>query len=396
MKRIYLDHNATTPVHPEVLDAMLPFMTDQFGNGSSIHTYGRDARNAIDDAREQVAALINAKSPSEIVFTGTGTEADNYAIKGIAELQQTRNSGNHIITSSIEHHAVLHTCHYLEKHGFEVTYLPVDRYGQIQLDDLREAIRDGTILISIMHANNETGAIEPIGEICEIAQERRIPVHTDAVQSVGKLPVDVQALGVSMLSLSAHKIYGPKGIGALYLRRGTRLENLLHGGSHERNRRAGSENVPSIVGIGEAAALAKKDREANVAHLNQLTSKLRRGLHEGIDYIHENSDPENSLPGTLNISFEYIEGESLILRLDMEGICVSTGSACTSGSMEPSHVLAALGLQPQLAQGTVRFSLGKDNTETEIDEVIDKVPKIVEQMRAMSPAYKRLGRNSHV
>ena len=297
MKRIYLDHNATTPVHPQVLEAMLPFMTDQFGNGSSIHTYGRDARNAIDDAREQVAALINAKSPSEIVFTGTGTEADNYAIKGIAELQQSRNSGNHIITSSIEHHAVLHTCHYLEKHGFDVTYLPVDRYGQIQLDDLREAIRDTTILISIMHANNETGAVEPIGEICEIAQERRIPVHTDAVQSVGKLSVDVQALGVSLLSLSAHKIYGPKGIGALYLRRGTRLENLLHGGSHERNRRAGSENVPAIVGLGAASVLAKKDREANVEHLNQLTTKLRHGLRERINYIHENSDPENSLPG---------------------------------------------------------------------------------------------------
>ena len=390
MRRIYLDHNATTPVHPEVLEAMLPFMTDQFGNGSSIHTYGREARNAIDDAREQVAALINAKSPSEIVFTSTGTEADNYAIKGIAELQQSRNGGNHIITSSIEHHAVLHTCQYLEKRGFEITYLPVDRYGQIQLNDLREAIRDETILISIMHANNETGTIEPIGEICKIAEERRIPVHTDAVQSVGKLPVDVQALGVSMLSLSAHKIYGPKGIGALYLRRGTRLENLLHGGSHERNRRAGSENVPSIVGIGAAAALAKKNREANLEHLNHLTGKLRQGLHEGIDRIHENSDPENSLPGTLNISFEYIEGESLILRLDMEGICVSTGSACTSGSMEPSHVLAALGLPPQLAQGTVRFSLGKDNTEAEIDEVIEKVPKVVEQMRGMSPAYKRL------
>lgn len=390
MQRIYLDHNATTPVHPEVLEAMLPFMTEQFGNGSSIHTYGREARNAIDDAREQVAALINAKSPSEIVFTSTGTEADNYAIKGIAELQQSRSGGNHIITSAIEHHAVLHTCQYLEKRGYEVTYLPVDRYGQIQLDDLREAIRDGTILISIMHANNETGVIEPMAEICEIAQDRRIPVHTDAVQSVGKLPVDVQALGVSMLSLSAHKIYGPKGIGALYLRRGTRLENLLHGGSHERNRRAGSENVPAIVGIGQAAVLAKKDREANIEHLNQLTGKLRQGLHEGIDYIHDNSDPKNSLPGTLNISFEYIEGESLILRLDMEGICVSTGSACTSGSMEPSHVLAALGLPPQLAQGTVRFSLGKDNTEAEIDEVIEKVPKVVEQMRGMSPAYKKL------
>ena len=389
MKRIYLDHNATTPVHPEVLEAMIPFMTDQFGNGSSIHTYGREARNAIDDAREQVAALINAKSPSEIVFTSTGTEADNYAIKGIAELQQSRKGGNHIITSAIEHHAVLHTCQYLEKRGFEITYLPVNRYGKIQLDDLREAIRDETILISIMHANNETGVIEPMGEICQIAQEGRIPVHTDAVQSVGKLPVDVQALGVSMLSLSAHKIYGPKGIGVLYLRRGTRLENLLHGGSHERNRRAGSENVPSIVGIGAAAALAQKDREKNVEHLNQLTGKLRQGLHEGIDYIHENSDPESSLPGTLNVSFEFIEGESLILRLDMEGICVSTGSACTSGSMEPSHVLAALGLPPQLAQGTVRFSLGKDNTHAEIDEVVEKVPKVVEQMRSMSPAYKR-------
>ena len=396
MKRIYLDHNATTPTHPQVLEVMLPFMINQFGNGSSIHTYGREARNAIDDAREQVAALINAKSPSEIVFTGTGTEADNYAIKGIAELQQSRNGGNHIITSSIEHHAVLHTCQYLGKRGFEVTYLPVDRYGRIQLDDLREAIRDTTILISIMHANNETGTIEPIKEVCEVAQAHGIPVHTDAVQSVGKLPVDVRALGVSMLSLSAHKIYGPKGIGALYLRRGTRLENLLHGGSHERNRRAGSENVPSIVGLGKAASLAKKEREANVEHLNTLTGKLRKGLHERINYIHENSNPENSLPGTLNISFEYIEGESLILRLDMEGICVSTGSACTSGSMEPSHVLAALGLPPQLAQGTVRFSLGKDNTEAEIDEVVEKVPKVVEQMRAMAPAYKRVSKGSSV
>ena len=394
MKRIYLDHNATTPIHPQVLEAMLPFMTDQFGNGSSIHTYGREARSAIDDAREQVAALINVKSPSEIVFTGTGTEADNYAIKGIAELQHNRSAGNHIITSSIEHHAVLHTCHFLEKHGFEITYLPVDRYGLIQLDDLRNAIRDTTILISIMHANNETGTIEPIGEICEVAQEHGIPVHTDAVQSVGKLPVDVQALGVSMLSLSAHKIYGPKGIGALYIRRGTRLENLLHGGSHERNRRAGSENVPAIVGLGAAAALAQKSRETSVEHLEHLTNKLRKGLHEHIDHIHENSEPEHSLPGTLNISFEYIEGESLILRLDMEGICVSTGSACTSGSMEPSHVLAALGLPPKLAQGTVRFSLGKDNTEAEINEVIEKVPKVVEQMRAMSPAYKRSSKHS--
>jgi cysteine desulfurase len=392
MKRIYLDHNATTPLHPEVLEAMMPYLTHQFGNGSSIHSYGREARNAIDTAREQVAELLGARSPSEIIFTGSGTEADNHAIKGLAELQKERNGDNHIITSSIEHHAVLHTCQHLEKRGFEVTYLPVERYGRIRLDDLRDAIRERTLLISIMHANNETGTIEPIAEICEIAKEHRIPVHTDAVQTVGKLPVDVQALGVSMLSLSAHKIYGPKGIGALYLRRGTRLENLMHGGSHERNRRPGSENVPGIVGLGKAAELAKKNREAYVEHLNRLTKKLRDGLHDKLDYIHENGHPEQCMPGTLNISFEYVEGESLILRLDMEGICVSTGSACTSGSMEPSHVLKALGLPPQLAQGTVRFSLGKDNTEAEIDEVLDTVPAVVEQMRGMSPAYKRKGR----
>ena len=389
MKRIYLDHNATTPVLPEVLEAMLPYMTEHFGNGSSIHSYGREARNAIDTAREQVASLIGAKSPSEIVFTSCGTEADNHAIKGIAELQSARNVGVHIITSSIEHHAVLHTCQYLEKRGFEVTYLPVDRYGRIRIEDLREAIHDTTILISIMHANNETGTIEPIKAVCQVASEHRIPVHTDAVQSIGKLSVNVQDLGVNMLSLSGHKIYGPKGIGVLYIRRGTRLENLLHGGSHERNRRAGSENVPMIVGLGVAATLAKQRQETYAQRLRQLTSKLRDGLHERLDYIYENGHPEHCLPGTLNMSFEFVEGESLILRLDMEGICVSTGSACTSGSMEPSHVLAALSLPPQLAQGTVRFSLGRENTETEIDEVIEKVPKIVEQMRAMSPAYKR-------
>ena len=389
MKRIYLDHNATTPLHPEVLEAMMPYLTDQFGNGSSIHSYGREARNAIDTAREQIADLVGAKSPSEIVFTSSGTEADNHAIKGLAELQKSREGGNHIITSAVEHHAVLHTCQHLEKHGFEVTYLPVDRYGRIQIDDLREAIRETTTLISIMHANNETGTIEPIAEVVQIGQEHRIPVHTDAVQSLGKLPVNVQELGVSLLSLSGHKLYGPKGIGALYIQRGTRLENLMHGGSHERNRRAGSENVPAIVGFGVAAQVAKKNRETYAEHLSRLTQKLRNGLHENLDRLCENGHPEHCLPGTLNISFEFVEGESLILRLDMEGICVSTGSACSSGSMEPSHVLAALGLRPQLAQGTVRFSLGRDNTETEIDEVIEKVPTIVEQMRGMSTEYKR-------
>ena len=389
MKRIYLDHNATTPLHPEVLEAMTPYLTDRFGNGSSIHAYGREARNAIDTAREQVADLIGAKSPSEIVFTSSGTEADNHAIKGLAELQRSRNGGNHIITSAVEHHAVLHTCQHLEKHGFEVTYLPVDRYGRIHTDALREAIRETTILISIMHANNETGTVQPIAEVAEIAAAHSISLHTDAVQSVGKLPVDVQELGISLLSLSGHKLYGPKGIGVLYMRRGTRLENLMHGGSHERNRRAGSENVPAIVGLGAAAQIAKTNREIYVGHLDRLTQKLRDGLHKRLDGLYENGHPEHCLPGTLNISFEFVEGESLILRLDMEGICVSTGSACTSGSMEPSHVLAALGLRPQLAQGTVRFSLGRDNTEVEIDGVIEKVPEIIEQMRGMSLEYKR-------
>ena len=389
MQRIYLDHNATTPIHPEVREAMIPYMMEHFGNGSSIHAYGREARNAIDTAREEVADLIGAKSPSEVVFTSCGTEADNYAIKGIAALQKSRSGNNHIITSSVEHHAVLHTCQHLEKYGFEVTYLPVDRYGRVRIENLSDAIRDTTILISIMHANNENGTVEPIEEICQIAQTHRIPVHTDAVQSVGKLPVNVQELGVNLLTLSAHKFYGPKGIGALYIRRGTRLENLLHGGTHERNRRAGSENVPAIVGMGVAAALAKEHRESYSQHLNRLTGKLRAGLHERLDNVYENSHPDYCLPGTLNISFEFIEGESLILRLDMEGICVSTGSACTSGSMEPSHVLAALGLSPRVAQGTVRFSLGKDNTQDEIEEVIEKVPAIVEQMRTISPAYKK-------
>lgn len=383
MERIYLDYNATTPLHPEVRDAMMPYLTEAFGNGSSIHAYGREARNAIDTAREHVAELIGAKSPSEIVFTGSGTEADNHAIKGFAELQKSRGEGNHIITSSVEHHAVLHTCQYLEQRGFEVTYLPVDRYGRVDVEQLKSAIRDTTVLISIMHVNNENGTIQPLEKICEIGIEHEIPVHTDAVQSVGKLDLNVQDIGVNLLSLSAHKIYAPKGIGVLYIRRGTRLANLVHGGSHERNRRAGSENVPAIVGLGVAAELANKDREEYALHLDKMTQRLRKGLDTNIDKIHYNGHPEHCAPGTLNVSFESVEGESLILRLDMEGICVSTGSACTSGSMEPSHVLAALGLPPRLAQGTVRFSLGRNTTEEEIDTVIEKLPNVIKQMRSL-------------
>ena len=383
MERIYLDYNATTPLRPEVRDAMMPYLTEAFGNGSSIHAYGREARNAIDTAREHVAELIGAKSPSEIVFTGSGTEADNHAIKGFAELQKSRGEGNHIITSSVEHHAVLHTCQYLEQRGFEVTYLPVDRYGRVDVEQLKSAIRDTTVLISIMHVNNENGTIQPLEKICEIGIEHEIPVHTDAVQSVGKLDLNVQDIGVNLLSLSAHKIYAPKGIGVLYIRRGTRLANLVHGGSHERNRRAGSENVPAIVGLGVAAELVNKDREEYALHLDKMTQRLRKGLETNIDKIHYNGHPEHCAPGTLNVSFESVEGESLILRLDMEGICVSTGSACTSGSMEPSHVLAALGLPPRLAQGTVRFSLGRNTTEEEIDIVIEKLPNVIKQMRSL-------------
>ncbi len=383
MQRIYLDYNATTPLRPEVRDAMMPYLTESFGNGSSIHAYGREARNAIDSAREQVAQLIGAKSPSEIVFTGSGTEADNHAIKGLTELQKSRDKGNHIITSSVEHHAVLHTCHYLEQRGYEVTYLPVDRYGRIRTEQLRSAIRDTTILITIMHVNNENGTIQPLEEICEISQEQEIPVHTDAIQSVGKLNVNVQELGVNLLSLSGHKIYAPKGIGVLYIRRGSRLANLVHGGSHERNRRGGSENVPAIVGLGLAAELAKQDRETYSQYLTKLTNRLRDGLNANIERLHYNGHPDYCVPGTLNVSFESVEGESLILRLDMEGICVSTGSACTSGSMEPSHVLAALGLPPRLAQGTIRFSLGRNTTEAEIGTVIEKLSKIIKQMRAL-------------
>ena len=383
MERIYLDYNATTPLRSEVREAMMPYLTDAFGNGSSIHAYGREARNAIDTAREQVAELIGAKSPSEIVFTGSGTEADNHAIKGLAELQKSRGEGNHIITSSVEHHAVLHTCQYLEQRGFQITYLPVDRYGRVDVEQLKSAIRDNTVLISIMHVNNENGTIQPLEEICQIGMEQEIPVHTDAVQSIGKLHLNVQDIGVNLLSLSAHKIYAPKGIGVLYIRRGIRLANLVHGGSHERNRRAGSENVPAIVGLGVAAELANKDTERYALHLNKVTQRLRDGLDANIDRLHYNGHPDHCAPGTLNVSFESVEGESLILRLDMEGICVSTGSACTSGSMEPSHVLAALGLPPRLAQGTVRFSLGRNTTEQEIDTVISKLPNVIKQMRSL-------------
>jgi cysteine desulfurase len=397
---------------------MLPYYDEWFGNASSVHSYGREAREAIDVAREQVAELISASSPTEIVFTSGGTESDNHAIKGAAYSQMggikspltplfqrgvkgsdfSRNSAsrnNHIIISPIEHHAVENTCEYLEKKGFEVTHLKVDKYGVIDLQSLENSIKDTTILISVMHANNEVGTIQPLAEVGKIAKERGILLHTDAVQSVGKIPVNVDELSVDLLSLSGHKIYGPKGIGALYIRKGTRIDSLLHGGHHERNRRAGTENVPGIVGLGKAAELAKKNLESERKHLWTLTEKIRVGIQEKIEFVRQNGHPEQRLPGTLNFSFEFIEGESLILSLDMHGICVSTGSACTSGSLEPSHVLTAMGLSAEIAHGSVRFSLGRDNTQEEIDYVLEVLPNVVNRLRAMSPLYAdRVKRNT--
>ena len=386
MRRVYLDHNATTPTHPEVVKAMLPYYEDVFGNASSIHQFGQQARMAIDEAREKVAEFIGAK-PEEIVFTSSGTESDNFAIKGVAYANEEK--GRHIITSSIEHHAVLNTCKFLGKHGFKITYLPVDRYGVVNPDDVRKAITDDTILISIMHANNEVGTIEPIAEIGKIAKEKEIYFHTDAVQSIGKIPINVNELNIDLLSLSGHKLYGPKGIGVLYIRKGTRIQPLIHGGHHERNRRAGTENVPGIVGLGKAIEIAKLSMEKESIYLTNLRDRLYNGIKEKIDNIYLNGHPVNRLPNTLNLSFEFVEGESIILNLDMKGVAVSSGSACTSGSLEPSHVLKAMGVEPAIAQGSIRFSLGKDNIEEEIDYVIEILPEIIFRLREMSTLYKK-------
>ena len=384
MRKIYMDYNATTPVHREVLEAMLPFYKEDFGNASSVHSLGRRARAAMEEAREKVAGLIGAR-PREIVFTSGGTESDNFAIEGT--MYRNSKKGKHLITSAIEHPAVLNTCQYLEANGYEVTYLDVDRYGVVNLDQLKESLRDDTVLITIMHANNETGTIEPMKEIVQIAEEHGIFVHTDAVQSVGKIPVDVEELGVDLLSLSGHKIYGPKGVGVLYIRRGMRIEPFMRGGHHERGRRGGTENVPGIVGLGKAAELAASSMESEAKRLWGLTEKLKNGIMERLDHICVNSPPENRVPGTINISFEFLEGESILLSLDIKGVAVSTGSACTSGSLEPSHVLTALGVPVAVAQGAIRFSLGKDNTEADVEYVLQELPPIIRRLRSMSPLY---------
>ena len=385
MKRIYLDYAATTPTHPDVVKAMLPYFTEAFGNPSSIYSYGQEAKGAIEEARVKVASLISARG-EEIVFTSGGTEADNFAIKGVAFANERK--GNHIITSPIEHHAVTETCNFLKRRRFRITYLPVDGYGMVDPDDVRKAITDKTILISVMRANNEMGTIEPIAEIARIAKEAGVYFHTDAVQAVGHIPVDVNELGVDLLSMSAHKLYGPKGVGALYIRKGTKLTPFMHGGEQERRRRASTENVPGIVGFGKAAELARQEMSKEAERLTSLRDRLVKGLLERIDHTHLNGHPIIRLPNNVNVSVDFVEGESMLLTLDLEGICASTGSACSSSSLEPSHMLLAIGLSHEQAHGSLRFSLGKWTTEEDIERVLDVLPGVVAKLRAMSPLSK--------
>lgn len=379
--RIYLDNNATTPIHPDVRAAMLPYLSQTFGNPSSIHSFGRETREAVYEAREKVARLIGAKS-SEIIFTSGGTEANNLAIKGVA---LAREGGGHIITSAIEHHAVLVPCQYLERKGFEVSFLPVDHDGLLDPDDVRRAITNKTILISIMHSNHEVGTLEPLEEIGKLAMERDIPFHTDAVQSGGKVPIDVSALGVNLLSLSAHKLYGPKGVGAMYLRNGTKILPQIFGGHQESNLRAGTENVAGIVGFGEAAEVALHEMEVDGEKVYGLRDRLWEKIKEGVESVRLNGHPTKRLPNTLNIAFDCVEGESLMINLDLRGIAVSMGSACTSGSLETSHVLLAMGLSPIMARGSIRFSLGMENTQEEVEYTANTLEEIVRRLRSTSP-----------
>ena len=392
MKTTYMDYSATTYVKPEVLDAMMPFFTEKFGNPSSFYGISRETKMAIDNARAQVAKAINC-DPNEVYFTGGGSEADNWAIKGIATAHMKK--GNHIITTKIEHHAVLHTCEFLEKFGFEVTYLDVNEEGFIDLKQLESAITDKTILVSIMFANNEIGTIQPIKEIGALCREKKVLFHTDAVQAIGSVPVDVKEMNIDLLSLAGHKLYGPKGIGALYIRKGVRIDNLIHGGGQERGRRAGTENIPGVVGLGKAIEIATENIEENRARLTVLRDKLIDGILERIPYARLNGPRgDKRLPGNSNISFEFIEGESILLSLDFEGICASSGSACTSGSLDPSHVLLAIGLPHEKAHGSLRTTLGAASTEEDVEKLLNELPPIIERLRNMSPLwydFKRKG-----
>ena len=383
---IYMDHSATTYVRKEVVTAMIPYFTEHFGNPSSIYGIARESKRAVDAARAQVAKALGAE-PEEIYFTSGGSESDNWALKGVAYANRKR--GNHIITTQIEHHAVLHTCQFLEKGGFDVTYLPVDKYGLVDPAALEAAITDKTILVSIMYANNEIGTIEPIAELGAIARARKVYFHTDAVQAIGNVPIDVKAQNIDMLSLSAHKFYGPKGVGALYIRKGVRIENLIHGGGQERKRRAGTENLAGIVGMGKAIELATADIAGHNEKIRAMRDRLIKTVLVEIPHTRLNGHPEKRLPGNFNVSFEFIEGESMLLWLDDEGICASTGSACTSGSLEPSHVLLAIGLPVEVSHGSLRLTLGDANTESDINTVLAVLPKVVSRLRAMSPLYQK-------
>lgn len=384
MKRVYLDHNATTPVHPEVLEAMRPYFMDDFGNASSLHGYGRSARVAVEKAREKIADIFQCL-PLEIVFTSGGTESDNMAIKGTAWARE--DVGRHIITSTIEHHAVLETCHFLEKNGFEVTFLKPDNKGRISSGKLKRAIRPDTILITLIHANNETGTIQDIGKMAEIAHQAGVLFHTDAVQSTGKIPYTVDELGVDMFSVSGHKLYGPKGVGLLYIKRKTKIQQLSHGGSHENNRRAGTENVSGIVGLAKAIEIAWRDMDKETEKLMKLTSVFTEEVKKRIPDVTVIGDQENRVPNTVNIAFRAIEGESMVLSLDLKGIAVSAGSACSSGASEPSHVILALGVPPELAQSAIRFSFGRSNGLSDIDYILDVLEKEVARLRNISPLY---------
>jgi cysteine desulfurase len=381
MRRVYLDSNATTPMRPEVVAAMVPVFTEQFGNASSIHWFGQDAKSLIDDARREVAKLINAET-SEIVFVSGGTEADNFAVRGTKR--------GHIITSKIEHHAVMHTCKDLEKQGYDVTWIGVSADGVVDPDDVRNAIRPETVLISIMHANNEIGTIQPIEEIGKIAAEADVYFHSDGVQSTGKIPVDVKKLGVDLYSISAHKIHGPKGVGALFIKKGTTLKPIMTGGGHERNRRSGTENVPGIVGFGAAARLAREGLSHDMARVQFLRDRLETELKRQVELIHINGENAKRLPNTSNIMVDYAEGEGLVISLDLKGVAVSTGSACSSGSLEPSHVLTAIGKTPDEAHGSLRFSLSSMTSAEDIDYVLNLMPGVVSRLRELSPYYKRV------
>lgn len=388
MKQIYLDYSATTPVKEDVVKEMIPYYTEVYGNPSSLYSVGLQAKQGLETARSRVAELINAQ-PNEIKFTSCGTEADNWVLEGVADA--LKDKGNHIITSKIEHHAVLHTCQYLEKHGFEVTYLDVDSEGFVKPETLEAAIKDTTILVSIMMVNNEIGTIEPIKELAAVAKAHGVLFHTDAVQALGNVPIDVKDLGVDFLSMSAHKIYGPKGVGALYIRRGARINNFMHGGGQETKKRAGTENMAGIVGFGKAAELAMNNLDDHIAHCSRLRDKLWNKISESIPNVQLNGSREKRHPGNLNISFDYIEGEAILLMLDANGICVSTGSACSSNSLAPSQVLEALGVPVTKMNGTIRFTVGDFTTDEDIDRVVDVLSAIVARLREMSPVTGKEG-----